>query len=189
MSTSSRNERAESASASNIPDGKVVIGRVSSPHGVRGELKIVPLTDFPERFQEMKSLDLYKEGVLLPPLSVRRVRFNEGKDSLILESDLEDRDEAAALSGALILIDAEDRVELPEGHFWIDDLIGLKVEDLEGRSLGTVKDILTAGASETYEILGLDGRVHYVPAVEEFVRDIDLGLGRIRISLIEGLWD
>ena len=56
-------------------------------------------------------------------------------------------------------------------------------------SLGTVKDVLTAGASETYEILGLDGRVHYVPAVEEFVRDIDLDLGRIRISLIEGLWD
>ena len=189
MSTSSRNERAESASASNIPDGKVVIGRVSSPHGVRGELTIVPLTDFPERFQEMDSLDLYREGVLLSTLNVRRIRFNEGKDSLILESDLGDRDEAAALSGALVLIDAEDRVELPEGHFWIDDLIGLRVEDMEGRPLGTVKDILTAGTSETYEILGLDGRAHYVPAVEEFVRDIDLDLGRIRISLIEGLWD
>ena len=134
-------------------------------------------------------VDLYREGILLSTLSVRRIRFNEGRDSLILESDLGDRDEAAALSGALVLIDAEDRVELPDGHFWIDDLIGLRVEDLEGRPLGTVKDILTAGASETYEIWGLDGRVHYVPAVEEFVRDIDLDLGRIRISLIEGLWD
>ena len=102
MSTSSRNERAESASASNIPDGKVVIGRVSSPHGVRGELAIVPLTDFPERFQGMDSLDLYREGVLLSTLNVRRIRFNEGKDSFILESDLGDRDEAAALSGALV---------------------------------------------------------------------------------------
>ena len=52
-----------------------------------------------------------------------------------------------------------------------------------------MKDILTAGTSETYEILGLDGRVHYVPAAEEFVRDIDLDLGRICIALIEGLWD
>ena len=189
MSTSSRNERAGSVPASNLPDGKVVIGRVSSPHGVRGELTIVPLTDFPERFQEMDSLDLYREGVLLSTLNVRRIRFNEGKDSLILESDLGDRDEAAALSGALVLIDAEDRVELPEGHFWIDDLIGLRVEDMKGRPLGTVKDILTAGASETYEILGVDGRVHYVPAAEEFVRDIDLDLGRICIALIEGLWD
>ena len=152
-------------------------------------MTIVPLTDFPERFQAMDSLDIYREDVLLRTLKVRCVRFGAGKDSLILESDLQDRDEAALLSGALILVDAEERVVLPEGHFWVDDLIGLRVEDMEGRPLGTVKDILTAGAGETYEILGWDGRVRYVPAVEEFVRDIDLDLGRIRISLIEGLWD
>ena len=54
----------------NLPDGKVVIGRVSSPHGVRGELAIVPLTDFPERFQGMDSLDLYREGVSVDRKSV-----------------------------------------------------------------------------------------------------------------------
>lgn len=187
MSISSRNDRVNSTPA--LPEGKVVVGRVSSPHGLGGELSIVPLTDFPERFRAMDSVDLYRGDVLLRTLRVRRVRFNEGRDSLILESDLRDRDEAAALSGALILIDPEERVELPEGHFWIDDLIGLKVEDMEARPLGTVENVLAAGANETYEIRGFDGRMHYVPAVEEFVRDIDLELGRIRLSLIEGLWD
>lgn len=167
----------------------MTVGRVASPHGIRGELSIVPLTDFPERFRTMESVDLYREGVLLRTLRVRRVRFNEGKDSLILESDLRDRDEAAALSGSWILIDPEDRVALPEGHFWIDDLIGLRVEDTEGLFLGTVEDVLTVGAHETYAVRGLDGRMRYIPAVEAFVRDIDLELGRIRVSLIEGLWD
>lgn len=187
MSISSRNDRVSSAPA--LPDGKVAVGRVSSPHGVRGELSVFPLTDFPERFQAMDSIDLYRGDVLVRTLSVKRVRFNEGRDSLILESELRDRDEAAALSGALILIDAEDRVELPEGHFWVDDLIGLKAEDMEGRPLGTVENILSAGANETYEIRDFEGRLHYVPAVEAFVRDIDLERGRLRVSLIEGLWD
>ena len=169
--------------------GKVAIGRVSSPHGIRGALSVVPLTDFPERFQAMDSVDLYRGDVLLRTLIVKRVRFNEGRDSLILESDVRDRDEAAALSGSLILIDPEDRVELPEGHFWIDDLIGLRVEDTEGRPLGTVENVLAVGAHETYEIRGLDGRIRYIPAVEEFVREIDPELGRIRVVLIEGLWD
>ena len=186
MSTSSRSE---GTSPGGPPEGKVVIGRVSSPHGIRGELSIVPLTDFPECFQRMDTVDLYRGDVFLRTLEVRRIRFNEGRDTLILESDLRDRDEAKAVSGAQILIAAEDRVELPEGRFWIDDLIGLSVEDMEGHPLGTVENILSAGACETYEIRGIDGRLHYVPAVEEFVRDIDLEQGRIRLSLIEGLWD
>lgn len=126
---------------------------------------------------------------MLRTLNLRRVRLNESRDSLILESDLRGRDEAASLSGALILIGSDERVGLPEGHFWVDDLIGLKVEDMEGRPLGTVENILASGASETYEIRDFDGRLHYIPAVEEFIRDIDLELGRIRVSLIEGLWD
>ena len=114
MSTSSRSE---GTSPGGPPEGKVVIGRVSSPHGIRGELSIVPLTDFPERFQRMDTVDLYRGDVFLRTLEVRRIRFNEGRDTLILESDLRDRDEAKAVSGAQILIAAEDRVELPEGRF------------------------------------------------------------------------
>lgn len=189
MSISSKSDRRDAHPDSGLPAGKVVIGRASSPHGIRGELSVVLLTDFPERFQAMDTIDLYRDGLLLRALKVKRVRFNESKNSLILESDLRDRDEAAALSGALILIDSDERVALPEGHFWVDDLIGLKVEDVDGRPLGTVENLLATGANETYEIRDCEGRLHYVPAVEEFIRDIDLELGRIRVSLIEGLWD
>ncbi len=149
---------------------------------------MVPLTDFPERFQAMNTIALYCGRDVLRTLDVRGVRFDEGRNLLTLRTNLSTRDEAEACVGASILIDREERVELPRGSFWVDDLIGLAVEDLEGRPLGTVTDFLT-GANELYEIRDAAGSLHYIPAVREFVRDIDLEGGRLKVALIEGLWD
>ena len=169
----------------------ILIGRVSSAHGLHGEINVVPLTDFPERFRAMDSLSLYKEGCFLRSLGVKDVRFNAGarENTLTLKTELANRDEAEACVGADILIEPEERVPLPPDHFWVDDLIGLRVEDMEGRPLGVVSDLLSAGANELYEVRDPKGKLHYIPAVEEFVRVIDPEEGRIQVSLIEGLWD
>lgn len=105
-----------------------------------------------------------------------------------MSTDLESREEAEACAGSDILIEAEERVELPEGRYWIDDLVGLRAEDAEGHALGVVTDFLP-GANELYEIQGPDGRRHYIPAVEDFIREIDIEKGVLRVSLIDGLWD
>ena len=176
--------------SSRIEEGRrILIGRVSSAHGLHGEINVVPLTDFPERFRAMKSLSLYKEGCFLRSLGVKGVRFNAGGNTLTLRTELENRDEAEACVGADILIEPEERVPLPPDHFWVDDLIGLRVEDTEGRPLGVVSNLLSAGANELYEVRDPEGKLHYIPAVEEFVRMIDLEGGRLQVSLIEGLWD
>ncbi|MCR4818186.1 MAG: ribosome maturation factor RimM [Fretibacterium sp.] len=167
----------------------ISIGRVSSAHGLNGEINVVPLTDFPDRFREMDSLSLYKEGRFLRSLRVRDVRVSAGGNTLTLKTDLENREEADSCVGASILIEPQDRVPLPPGHFWVDDLIGLRVEDMEGRQLGVVSNLLSAGANELYEVQDPQGKRHYIPAVEEFVRVIDPEGGRIQVSLIEGLWD
>jgi 16S rRNA processing protein RimM len=90
--------------------------------------------------------------------------------------------------GASVLIEPEDRVPLPEGSFWIDDLIGLHVVDNDGKILGTVDNILLTGGKELYEVRDENGKLHYIPAVENFVKEIDLPSGKIRVELIEGLW-
>ena len=149
---------------------------------------MVPLTDFPERFQAMRTIALYRGTEALCTLEVCSVRFDEGRNLLTLQTNLSTREEAEACVGASILIDQKERVELPRDSFWVDDLIGLAVEDLEGRPLGTVTDFLT-GANELYEIRDAAGGLHYIPAVRDFVRDIDLEGGRIKLSLIEGRWD
>ena len=182
MSTSSKNRE-------DSKEGKISIGYVSAAHGVKGEVRIVPLTDFPERFGCMDALNLYLNGVLVRRLNVSRVRRHESRGELIIESDVPDRNEAELLVGMSVLIEPEDRVPLPEGSFWVDDLIGLSVVDKEGKILGVVEALLSAGGNEVYEIRDENGKRHYIPAVENFVKEIDLVSGRISVELIEGLWE
>lgn len=155
---------------------------------MNGELRVVPLTDFPERFYQMDALNLYMNGEMVRCLKVLRVRGHHGKGELIIEGDVSNRSEAQSLVGASVLIEPEDRVPLPEGSFWIDDLIGLHVVDNDGKILGTVDNILLTGGKELYEVRDENGKLHYIPAVENFVKEIDLPSGKIRVELIEGLW-
>ncbi|MDR1979162.1 MAG: ribosome maturation factor RimM [Synergistaceae bacterium] len=181
MSTSSKND---------IPGNgkKILIGYISSAHGIKGEVRVVPLTDFPERFRRMGSLDLYSNGAFARTLHVVSVREDEGKGEWIVASDLSDRNQAERCAGMSILIEPEDRVPLPEKNFWVDDLIGLSVQDGEGNVLGVVEEFISAAGHEIYEIKDKDGKLHYIPAVEDFVKDIDLNSGKIVVELIEGLW-
>ena len=186
MSISSRNNL---ESASTEQARKVIVGRVSSPHGARGELAVIPLTDFPERFFSMKVMDLYRQGQQVRSLTVNGVRANESRGTLIVDCGLSNRNEAQELAGTLILVAPEDRVPLPEGHFWVDDLLGLRVESVEGLFLGTVENLLSAGGNEVYEIRDPEGALHYIPAVSEFVRELDVDAKKMVVSLIEGLWN
>lgn len=187
MLTSSRSEDRHVSAAFPAP-AKVLIGRVSSAHGLRGEINVIPLTDFPERFQEMESISLYKEGRLLRRVKVLGIR--SAGETLILRTDLGDRDAAEACVGTSILIDPSERVDLPPDSFWIDDLVGLKVvDDVEGRALGVVTNFLAAGANELYEVRDPAGKLHYIPAVSEFIRRIDVENGTLHVRLIEGLWE
>jgi 16S rRNA processing protein RimM len=180
MSTSSKNEN---------KSGKIFIGYISSPHGIKGEVRVVPLTDHPGRFRKMDSLKLYsQEGTFVRTLQIRGVRKDEGRGELIVAGDVTDRDEAEALVGLSIMIDAEERVPLPEGEFWVDDLIGLTMRDSEGNILGEVIDFLSTGKNELYMVRDEKGGLHYIPVVEEFIRDIDLSSKSITVELTEGLW-
>jgi len=180
MSTSSRNKNSGEVE-------KISIGYVSAAHGMRGEICVVPLTDFPDRFGRMDFLDLYLNGRFARRLSVICVRHkNQGE--LIVESDVQDRNEAEKLVGALIQIDPKDRVPLPEGHFWVDDLIGLSVFDVAGNVLGVVEYLIPTGGNDVYAIKDKAGKLHYIPAAAEFVKDIDTASSKIVVELIEGLW-
>ncbi|MDR2180308.1 MAG: ribosome maturation factor RimM [Synergistaceae bacterium] len=181
MSTSSKNKSQGNGK-------KILVGYISSAHGVKGEVVVVPLTDFPERFRRMDSLDLYAEGTFVRTLRVTSARRYEGKGKWIVGSDLPDRNEAERYVGMSILVDAEERMSLPEDSFWVDDLIGLSVQDGEGNVLGVVEDFISSGGHEIYEITDKEGKRHYIPAVENFVKDIDLSSKKIVVELIEGLW-
>ncbi len=170
----------------------VEIGRVCGGHGLNGELRIMPLTDFPERFLEMKSLRLFRPGgeeacVLHPT----HFRLLEGKGMLLVTTvEITDRTGADLLKGTLVKVKPDERVPLPEGRYWIDDLVGLNVVDQSTReTLGIIEEVLQTGSNDCYMVRANDGKLKALPAIKEVVRKIDLESCLVEVSLIEGLWD
>ena len=170
----------------------VIIGRVLGAHGVRGEIRILPLTDFPERFMGMDRIDIfYPAGKLAASLEVERIREHEGKGVLLVASkEITDRNAAQALEGGLVMIPRSRRASLPEGSYWIDDIIGLSVVLGEtGETLGVVEDLLRTGGHDVYSVRTRDGKLKMLPAVRDVILRMAPDQGVIEVYLPEGLWD
>lgn len=154
-------------------------GRITAPHGVRGEVKIEQWADTPDFLCQFKTL--YIDGVRIGLLSAR-----VHKNAVIAKLEGIDRlDDAELLRGKTVYIDRNDS-KLPEGRHFIADLIGLDaIDDQTGDRLGVIRDIMPLEPNSIYVIKG--EREILVPAVDEFVKKIDIGAGRVRFRLIEGM--
>jgi 16S rRNA processing protein RimM len=124
-------------------------------------------------------------------LEIVSTRFQEGKGQYLVRAvGIVDRDKAESMKGLFVRVPAEERVTLPEGRFWIDDIIGLSVEDEEnGENLGAVIEVFPTGGSDIYVVETPEGSTKMLPAVKEIVRLVDLDRGVISVKLPEGLWD
>lgn len=153
-------------------------GKIINTHGLHGEIKIEPWCDEPEFLLDFKRLfiDGDKYDIIGARVQKSFVYMRlKGVDEL---------EKAIALKGKIISIDRDDR-PLPEGEYYLQDLIGLKAVDEDGNDLGTVHDILTLPAGKVYVIRGK--REILVPGVDEFVKGIDVDGGIIVFRLIEGM--
>ena len=165
-------------------DKRIVIGRIVAPHGVRGDIRILPLTERPEQFLSLTYL-------LLPDgrrLTLQHARFHK---NMVLATckELTTMDEAEALRGKEVSIFAEDLPPLAAGEFYVADLIGLAVVDEEGRPVGRFKEVLSTGSTDVYAVAVPDGPDVLLPAREEFVRSIDLKAKKITVRLPRWLDD
>ena len=162
---------------------RIKIGKAVNAVGLKGELKVFHYSDYKERFEELDKVWL---GNSL--YGIAGVRY--WKDIVILKLlGIDDRTEAEKHKGEDVYIDKADVRKLPEGTYHIFDLIGMKVVDEDGAVLGTVSDVIKNSAQDLYEIERNDKGKFLIPAVEEFVRNIDLDGRTITVRLIEGLTD
>lgn len=170
----------------------VDIGRIVAPHGVKGEFRIAPLTDFPDRFLSMKTLRLYDDGGIFQseiPISSVRIRPDKG-DVLARSVKICDRDLAESLKGLLVKVRRDELVPLPEGEYWIDDLIGMKVLDREsGDTVGEILDVMVTGGADVYLIGRPDGRTFMVPAVADYVFSVDVDGSKMVVQEVQELMD
>ena len=157
------------------------IGKIVGAFGIRGEVKVYPYTDRPERFRELETVLAGDEE-----FRVRGVRYQKNLVLLRLEG-VEDRNQAEALRNRYLTIDREHLRELDEDEYFVFDLIGLEAVDTEGKHIGRVTDVIQNSAQDLYEIEVDSGNRYLVPAVYEIVTDIDINSGIMTIKPIPGL--
>ncbi len=162
----------------------VKIGQITSPHGVAGEVRVFPLTDFPERFAKLRK-------ALLGP-DARPVAVNARgtvKNMIILQIDgVTDRDQADKLRLQYVQVPKSEVYPLPPGHHYVFDLIGLSVIDPEGKPLGKLVDVdKSSPVHDLYVVETAPRKRYLVPAVQQFVKEIDLEKGHVVVAPIPGL--
>ena len=160
--------------------GYVAVGLIAAPWSVRGDLKVQPLTDFPERFQ--RGAALWVRG---RRIEVQRSRWSRGFVYLGL-SGIDSRGAAEELRGVLLEVPESELTPLPEGQYYRFQVIGLEVRTPGGRSLGRVDEILSTGSNDVYVVRG-GPRELLIPAIEDVVLEVDLEGGRLVVELLEQL--
>ncbi len=158
----------------------IAVGKIVAPHGVRGDVRIIPLTDFPNRFQS--SLVLYLSDY--SSLVVRRVKQNN-KFLLLNFEGFDTMTSVESLRGQILYVKEKDLVVLPKDQYYIFEIIGLQVYDETGLNLGTVSDVLQTGSNDVYVVEKQGKAQLLVPALKEVVRKIDISGQRMVVKLQE----
>ena len=159
-------------------------GKIVSIHGLKGEVKIQPWCDSPEYLCTFKCL-YSKSGARV--YEIERIR-PQGNMVIAKLKGIDTPEQAQALRGRILYIDRDD-ADLPEGSYFVADLIGLEVRDESGRSYGVISDVLQTGANDVYEIKSNDGKLYYIPAIPSVILSTDIQDGIMVIYPMEGLFD
>lgn len=161
------------------------IGKIVNVHGLRGDVKVVPWCDDPAFLCEFETLYLGKD---YRPVEVTDARLQ--KNNVLLHLDgVETVEEAEKLRGSILYMDRNE-VELEEGVYFIQDLIGLEVLDADtGKSYGTLTDVMQTGANDVYEVKAADGSAVLIPAIPDVIVETNIDAGVMTIRPLEGLFD
>ena len=166
----------------------LIIGRVTRPHGVSGEVRAQIHTDQPERFTWLEQLFVGEDDPT--PLTVEKVRFHHGIVILKL-GGVNSRNQAEALRNQWLQVPIEEAIPLEIGEFFLYQLLGLEVQTVGGEKLGKVVDILQTGANDVFVVRGYNDAAGelLLPDIPEVVLEIDPAAGRILVQLLPGLRD
>lgn len=180
-------QKNSSRSAPTPPSGDwIAIGEVVGAFGIRGELKVRPLTDFPERFAHTPTVYVGDQRI---PHTTLGAHLH--KEMVLLQlAGIEDATAAAKLRGARLWIPAADLLPLEDDRFYLHDVIGLTVRHVNGQTLGTITDVMPSAANDIFVVRDArSGAEVLLPAVKAFVKSVDVPGGVVTVDPIPGLFD
>lgn len=159
---------------------KIRIAKVVNTHGIHGEVKAIPLSDFADRYASLEQVFVEGDSPY-QVCTLKSVRWN--KNYLLLKFEgIETADHAALLKNKYLSIDRTEVVPLPEDSFYLFEIIGLEVYHTNGGKIGTVKDVLQTSANDVYVIQGEEDSEILIPALKKVVKQVDL---ENRIMVVE----
>jgi 16S rRNA processing protein RimM len=164
------------------------MGRVLRPHGVRGELRVEILTDYPERITPESRVYLGADPRdTSTAVAYRIVQARKHQRYLILQVEgVTDRNTADQLRDRFVMVALKDAVPLEEDEFYLYQAIGLSVCTVDGDHLGHVIEVIETGANDVYVVQGPRGEI-LLPAIDECVVDINIDAGTMTVRLMDGL--
>lgn len=174
------------------PETLVRLGQIFRPHGVRGELKVAPDMEDPTRFEALDTVYVGPDPQRVTPHRITSVRYQHTKrgTTVILQLDgIADRGDAEVVAKQSLFAPEEALPPLDDDELFVHDLIGLDVVTDDGDPIGTLSNVLTLPAHDVYVVHAPGQPERMIPAVENFIVDIDLEAGRIVVRPIEGLLD
>ncbi|MFC6201668.1 ribosome maturation factor RimM [Lactiplantibacillus nangangensis] len=169
------------------------VGTLVNTHGIRGEVKVVVITDFPEkRFVKGEKLILFKNvddttgGI---PLTIEKAREQKGLFFLTFKG-LDNINDVEKYKGWTLKVAAEALQDLPAGEYYYHQIIGLKVVTTEGETIGKIKEIMSPGANDVWVVQRDHGQADVLlPKIPQVIKKVDLDAGTVTIELMEGLID
>ena len=161
------------------------VGAVTAPHGVRGEMRVYPTTDDPDRFRSLEEVILQKDG-RREPRKILSVKFS--KNMVILKlAGIDSMNEAEKYRNWDLMVPREKAVPLGENEYYIGDLIGMEVSTEEGKLLGHIEDVMQTGANDVYVVTSEEYGEILIPAIRACIRKVDVEGNSMTVELLPGL--
>lgn len=176
----------EPNAAGSPPSGEPVflaVGKLRRPHGLKGEILMEILTDFPERLKKGTTLYIGPEHL---PLKLANVRRHD-QGMLVAFNGYHTPETAGELRNLIAYVPSKDRPPLEEGEYYHHQLLGLKVYDEEETFLGKLTQILETGANDVLVVQPEGGSEILLPALESVILEVNLEEGKMRVHVLPGL--
>lgn len=168
-------------------EDKFQVGVITSTHGVRGEVKVFPTTDDPNRFKRLKEviLDTGKEELVL---EVEGVKFF--KQFVILKfKGFDNINDIEKYRQKSLYVTRQNAVRLKKDEYFVADLMGMEVVDEQNAKIGVLKSVMETGANDVYVIAMTDGRELLLPAIKQCILNVDMESNVMQVHVLEGLLD
>ena len=163
------------------------VGVITSTHGVKGEVKVFPTTDDVRRFKKLKEaiLDTGKEQL---NVEIEGVKFFK-QYAILMFTGFDNRNDVERFRQKSLYVTRKNAVRLSRNEYFVADLMDINVYDENEQELGVLKDVISTGANDVYEIKMKDGRDLLLPAIKQCILDVDVECRRMKVHVLDGLLD